>query len=998
MRALALLLSSLLVTTALAAPARRKARVRPAPRKSVAAARKAAAAKAAAAKAAKAKALAAKAAAAKHAAKVAAAKKAAAARAAALIGQVGTPTSTKPATAVPARDPDIDLPGSVVPSVRPPAPRPRTTPLGTPLTSFQTNSDYDPRIDLKTDLVTVHRHGASWDEIDRTIQSWRGAGYPVHRMFFIGSDAGALYTSGKADGTPHPGEVEMDATGKPIALGERPYMVPTAGWLTYLKEHIRRAIDSGAEGIWPEEPLMHAASGYSPAFKTAWEQFYQAPWRDPQESPAAYYRASRLKSDLYLRAVDELLRYTKSYAKEKGRDVKFILPVHSPVSYSAWNLIFPHAAASRLPIDGLVAQVWTGPARTPATYEGKSESQFFESSWLMYSYFANLMDGIGDKPLYLLADPVEDDPKYGWADYEKWYRNVLAASLLFPQARGYEVMPWPDRIYLPGHSTGQGTPGPAAYLTDLSNLISAVRELPGTSGMDWGGGTRGVGVLTLDTMMWQRGGPQGSSMRSFHGLTLPLLKRGVPVEVVPAERVADNGYLNRFKVLLLSYDMQKPLGPEVNQGLAAWVRAGGTLVLVGGADPYTDIGEWWSRNGFAGPTDHLVKESGAGVEALLRTVQVGSNRFREALKAEAPVRSLENRRTYKVSLASYQSEGKPVFVRFNDLVPTDGWGAWVGRVRVLEGSRVRADFRAGTMAERPFLVEDQGSKVDKDHRFADGDASFVYRFNRLGPDATLELELGNQFQVSVASGEDPATTLQPVAEGFAAQRVPSTYPVVSYPLAEAEPLFRSGSMEKAPAWVSPAGAGSVIYCGVPAAYGADSPAGAELVRSLVRFACVRAKLEYREGPIMAKRGPYVIAHALGRTMQLKGQYIDLFKPDLPVVRDPQLPYLEPVFYKEVRMLSRIPTLLHATHRATVLEQNAARLRVKLDGPTGTQGTLRIFPAGMSLAGIDAVDATGARSRVEARIEGRTVRVTYPQQATGVDLTIRWIRPEARLTK
>jgi hypothetical protein len=72
--------------------------------------------------------------------------------------------------------------------------------------------------------------------------------------------------------------------------------------------------------------------------------------------------------------------------------------------------------------------------------------------------------------------------------------------------------------------------------------------------------------------------------------------------------------------------------------------------------------------------------------------------------------------------------------------------------------------------------------------------------------------------------------------------------------------------------------------------------------------------------------------------------------------------------------------------------------VKLDGPTGTQGVLRIFPAGMSLAGIEAVDASGLRLRVEARIEGRTLRVTYPQQASGIDLTLRWIRPEARLTK
>jgi hypothetical protein len=866
------------------------------------------------------------------------------------------------------------------------------------VTSFQTNLPYDPRIDLKTDLVTIHRHGAPPEEIDRTIQSWKAAGYPVHRMFFIGSDAGARYTGGKVDGMPHPDEVEMDAAGKPIMIGDRPYMVPTEGWLNYLKDQIRRSIDAGAEGIWPEEPLMHGRSGYSPAFKAAWQQLYQAPWRDPQESPASYYRASRLKADLYLRAVDELLRYTKAYAKEKGRDVKFILPVHSPISYAASDLIFPHAAASRLPIDGMIAQVWTGPARIPATYEGKPEPHLFENSWLMYSYFANLLEGQPEKSLYLLADPVEDDPGFSWPEYEKWYKSGLAASLLFPQARGFEVMPWPDRIYLPGAATAGGVPAPPSYLTQLSNLAGTLRDIPATGAMEWSGGSRGIGVLTLDTMMWQRGGPQGSSMRSFHGLALPLLKRGIPVEVVPAERVSDNGYLSRFKVLLISYDMQKPLGPEVNQGLAAWVRAGGVLVVLGGGDSYTDVGEWWSRSGYAGPTDHLLKVCGAGVEVPLRAVQSGASRFQEHLRAEAPVQGLENRKVYSIPLASLQAGGKPVYLRFTDRFPRDGWGAWLGRVRVLEGGKVRADFRGGSVAERPFLAEDLGSQAGKGHRYADGDASFTYRFNQLGPGAVLELELGNQFQVSVAVGADPAVTLQSTVEGLPEQHVASSYPVVSYPLTGAEPLYRAAGTETVPAWTSPSGSGTVVYCGVPAAYGADSAAGAELVRSLTRLACLKAKAEFREGPVVARRGPYVVAHALGRTMQLKGQFINLFDPDLPLVMNPELPYREPVLYKEVRLITRVPTLLHGSNRVTVLEQSAARLRVKLDGPQDTRGIVRIFPAGMSIAGIEAVDSSGAAAKVQARIEGRTIRISYTQQATGLNLTVRWVRPEARLTK
>jgi hypothetical protein len=875
---------------------------------------------------------------------------------------------------------------------------PAPPPPQAPAIGFQTNLEYDPRIDLKTDFVAVHKHGASWEEIDRAMQSWKTAGYAVHRMFFIGSDAGQTYTSGRADGTPHPGDVEMDASGAPIAIGDRPYMVPTAGWLNYLKEHIRRAIDSGAEAIWPEEPLLHAAGGYSPAFKEAWQELYRAPWEPQDSSPTAFFKSSRLKADLYLRAVDELLRYTKEYAQEKGRPVRFLLPVHSAVSYASWNLVFPHASASRLPVDGVVAQVWTGPARYPVTYEGKTEPDVFASSWMLYSYFANLMDGQGGKSLYFLADPVEDDPGSTWAQYQKWYRAGLSASLFFPQPNGYEVMPWPDRIYLPGYRMGEGTPGPAPYLRTLSNVIGAQKELPASQPYEWMGGTRGIGVITLDTMMWQRGGPQGSSMRSLHGLVMPLLKRGVPVEIVPGERVGDREYLARFKVLLLSYDMQKPLGPEIDEALAEWVKAGGALVLLGGEDAYNTIGEWWSRLGFTGPTDHLLRQCGVAVDVPVRKVRNGSDRYTEVLKADGAYRTLENRRTYTLPLAPYVKQGQPVFVRFSDLFPQDGWGAWLGRVRVVEGGRVRADFTAGSAAERPFLMEDHGSTPTDRSRFADADGAFVYRFNRLGPDAVLELELGNQFRIGVAGGPDPAPSLQPVGSTLPALKVGAGYPLVSYQLSGATALYRVTGDEGAPAWWSRAGNGYVYYCGVPAAFGADSPAGGDLVRALTRSACERQGLQYTEAALAVRRGAYVIAHALGRTTQLKGTYVDLFDPDLKLAEDPQLPYREPVLYKQVQLLSRIPLLLHATHRATLLEGSAGRMRLRLEGPRDTTGVARIYTAGMSIAGIEATDSTGRRINVDNRLDGRTLLLRYPQQTGWLTLTVRWIRPEARLTK
>lgn len=966
------------------------------------------------------------------AAKAAAAKAAAAKAAAAKAGKkpvVIPPARKGVLQPLPSRG-GLKLPSPATPPTASAVPKPNAAPASTPTppapisvppTFFQTNVDYDYRIDLKSDFVAVHRHGSSWEEIDKSIASWRLAGYPVYRMFFIGSDAGQYYTGGKFDALPHPGDIEMDANGNPIVLGDRPYMVPTAGWLSYLKEHIRRAIDSGVEGILPEEPLMHSASGYSPAFKAAWQQFYNQPWQAPNSSPEAFFRGSRLKADLYLQAVSELAQFTRQYAKDKGKNVRFLLPVHSPISYASWNHVFPHAAAAKLPIDGFIAQVWTGPARSPVTYEGKSSSQFFESNWLLYSYFASLMEGVNDRALYFLADPVEDDPNYSWPEYESWYKDGLAASLLFPQARGYEVMPWPDRIYLPRQGTAKGVPPPASYLTQLGAISAALKELPSTGPLRWEGGTRGVGVITLDSLMWQRGGPQGSTMRSLHGLTLPLLKRGIPVEVVPGERAGDKEYLSRYKVLLVSYDAQKPLSNEVNRHLSEWVKAGGVLIAVGGEDAYNQIGEWWNRNGFVGPTDHLLRQCSAGVEVALRAVRGGKDRFTPVQAADAQVRSLENRKSYSFRPADMGGTGKPFYLRFTDQYPSDGWGAWVGRVRVLEGGKTRADFRAGTPGESAFLYEQSGTQIgggpNGTHRFADGEASFTYRFNRLGPDATVEVELGNQFQVAAATGDDPTVALEPTgapvpapaaagatsngsapASALTPVSAASRYPLVTYPLSSAQPLLKVKGEDSAAAWVSPHGSGALIYCGLPAAYFADSRQGGDLLRGLVRSACERARVPYTEGAMIGRRGPYVIANGLGKSINLKGQYLDLFHPDLPLVQDPQLPYGHAAFYKTARLTGGVPGVLHGTHRVTVLNATATQTKLQLDGPEGTTGVLRIFPAGNSLSGVDAIAPLGKKVEVEAKIEGPTVLVRYPQSARGITLTLRWNKAEARLTK
>jgi hypothetical protein len=908
------------------------------------------------------------------------------------LGARGVPAAIRPKPGGPDRigEPAAGgrQPASQIPAVRPVSPG----------LTLRADLDFDPRADWKPDAVALGRPGAPAEELERLIQAWKLAGAPAQRVLSALVDPEGRVSSGRA-GTPALGDlVERDAAGNPLG-GVNPELTPAAGWLAHLKEQVRRSLDAGAEGIWLHEPAPAGAGGRSPAFKAAWRDAYGADWTDPAASPAAFFRGARLRADLSLAAVNDLLRFTRDYAREKGRAAGFMVSTRAPSALAAEGRVFPLSAISRLPLDGIAGRLTIEDAARPLPHEGRMLSLPFESAWMMATHLGSTVEGLPDKTLLLAPEAAGAAGELS-PDYQRLLPQLYAASLFAWQARGY-VLPDPLRLSVPTPGA-EVTPGDADFLTVLCNLAGALKEIPAGEAPEWlSGGARGIGVLTLDSLGFQSGGPLAGSLRALHGQVLPLLRRGVPVQLVPAERVADPGYLSRYKVLLLSFEMQKPLGPELAQGLAEWVKGGGTLVYFANEDPYNAVGEWWNRNGLASPADHLVRQCNAGVDPLQRLVRQVSARYREALKPAGPPRAWDERQTLPLALSGLHRDGQAVYLRFADLTPTDGDGVRLGRVRVLEGERVRADFVAGGPGERAFLVEDAGSVTAPGRRGVDGEGGFVYRFTRLGREARLELELAGNFSISVAAGDDPAANLKPATPTLAPVRVPSGHAISTYALNGAQPLFtipESSGPDTAAVWFSPHGLGGLLYSGVPASFGADSAAGAEFVRSVVRHACVRASLEYSEGPLIARRGAYVVAHALGRTARLPGQYLDLLQAELPLVENPALPYREAALFKQVKLAGRVPTVLHASHRARVQEATAARTRIALDGPTGLRGVLRVFPAGMSLTGLDAVDAQGKAVPVDVRPDGRTLRLRYPQQSSGITLTLRWLRPEARLTK
>ncbi|MBP7935934.1 MAG: hypothetical protein KA354_14910 [Phycisphaerae bacterium] len=476
-------------------------------------------------------------------------------------------------------------------------------------TVFQTNTGYDPRLAIAVDGVIVHQHGAAPERLGKTINSWRRRGFTVGRMFFADSDATNQYWTGKWDGTEHPDEVERDQKNDVVmCAGVRPYMLPTPGWTRYLQEMATQSIDLGAQAILPEEPLAHAHTGYENAFRKAWEQRYHRPWEPERTSPTARFLTGQLKNELYLELQRQLGQTVVQGEKRTGQTIPFVFPVHSLYSNVAAHLVAPLGTSTAIEqIDGYIGQVWTGPVNWALHNYSSPDKSFFASAYVLYDYFDQLTRGTNRK-LWLLTDPVEDDPNHKWSEFEEWYRHCVAAELLLPNVDAFEVMPWPDRIFLPGYSTGGSTPAPERFRIIVLSAIQVQQEIPrsGTWLQDpIDQPTAGIGVAVTDTLLWHQ--LASPLLDGVYGMFLPLVNEGIPASACLLERALDPGYLDQFKVIVLSYQEMKPMDLRMNTALANWVRRGGSLIVLGTGGEISDGSLWWSKLPIGDPLAHLLK-------------------------------------------------------------------------------------------------------------------------------------------------------------------------------------------------------------------------------------------------------------------------------------------------------------------------------------------------------------------------------------------------------
>jgi hypothetical protein len=470
-----------------------------------------------------------------------------------------------------------------------------------PHTSFLYAGPYDPTLAVPTDLVRLYGYS----------DTWIAKGYAVQLM---------MHSRFGERERPEPSEFQTDRDGNPwgtahvyrdeklvdLVVGALPpslepdmrrrhgrdvavrmddhYKVPTEPRTRQFIEHFASLLAATeATGIGFDEPEFWASTGYSEAFRQEWRRHYGVPWLPPHRSIEARYRADQLKALLFCRHVEAILRA----AQERKPAAVRLLSAHSPVGYYGMGIVAAHHQLVSIPaVQEVIAEVWNLP---------------FADGYVEYSSMGELIRGTG-KRLWLFMDPMGDHPGLPLAFYRKSFSQNLVSALMFPRTDCYEVLAWPQRIF--GHV-------PKEYETIVNSVVGALSEMWRYPDGKVRAGVEGVGTFFSDSMAWQRGDPSPSDFDGFRGLSLTLVKRGVPVRVLSLDRVAEPGYLDGLRVLLLSYDFLKPANPAVNQALADWCGGGGTLLFAGGTDAYNALADsWWRRAGYASPGEDLFARMG----------------------------------------------------------------------------------------------------------------------------------------------------------------------------------------------------------------------------------------------------------------------------------------------------------------------------------------------------------------------------------------------------
>ena len=450
-------------------------------------------------------------------------------------------------------------------------------------TTYQVSGGYVNTTDIKSDAIMTYIN--TFDELYK-IDSWHasGATQRVDAMIAAGRAYGEFekYYPERAGK-----DIQIDAAGNPVYVGGTTvnYMLPTKYFAEYKWSLVDAICQKGVGAVVMEEPECFVYGSYSEGFKEAWQEYYNEPWEDMTSSAEAQYKTCKLMTHMW----EEYVNLIGERMEEKYPEVELWVAAHSTISYNTFPIVSCLNTFTNSPyIDGYIGQTWSGTTYTPIPYGGEQVRRLFEESFIEY---ASYPDAMVNQNYYSLSDTKDDNPDHTWEFYQTMWSKTLAAQLMQQEVNRFQSFIWPHRAF---------EVCPDYYKTIQLSVFNAIDELIGQESSFYAG-TSGISIGLSDTLTWQHGESTmqtKSTNDGFYGLTIPLIERGIPLKVTSLDKLGTSASLDGVEVLILSYELMKPVSEEVNEIIAGWVKQGGVLLYIGGDDSYDDIrSEWWGQKG-----------------------------------------------------------------------------------------------------------------------------------------------------------------------------------------------------------------------------------------------------------------------------------------------------------------------------------------------------------------------------------------------------------------
>lgn len=323
-------------------------------------------------------------------------------------------------------------------------------------------------------------------------------------------------------------------------------------------------------------------------------------------------------------------------------------------------------------------------------------------------------------------------------------------------------------------------------------------------------------------------------------------------------------------------------------------------------------------------------------------------------------------------------QGRRYMCAFVTACPIRAGGALVRQVRLEADGRTLAAFYTHTAVEPLFLYHHTGSLLNsRGERFADRDAQFTYRFAL--PQArkiVLKVEIAQEWLVEISTTLPyPERVLRPTRADLPAIIIRNDESLYTYEGAPVAVLRRVGH-------------GGIVLLGVSGRAFGNLSQGDVLWRAIMRYLCAQAGIRYRKrARMLARRGDWVAVWGTYRTTTLRGTYLDVLDPRLPIQTDISIEPNQARLFLQVDGKLQKPGLLHTNARIVLRHETPKTLAYLVEGPRGVEGVARIAIRGLK-GQITLTDTLGNPLPVNSQREGDTLLVRWNLSPEGQVLSLR----------